>query len=73
MAKWCTLLRANAQNSGTIHHATKQDLGIILWAIDENIGTNMHALYCTVHELSENTKTEIIFKKKKIQFGQGAM
>ena len=39
----------------------KQGLGTILWAIDENMGTNLQAF---LHRLSENTKTTITFCKK---------
>ena len=51
---------------------TKRDLGTILWAIDENMGTNLQAV--SVHRLSESTKTEIIGKQQftyKICFNSG--
>ena len=45
----------------------KRGLGTILWAIDENMGTNLQAVTSInfVHRLSENTKTGITFCKKK--------
>ena len=42
---WMTKIQAQSSTQ------TKQDLGTILWAIDDNMGPN---------QLSENTKTEII-------------
>ena len=47
---------------------TKRDLGTILWAIDENVGTNLQAF--TVHQLSENTKKKIIIMFKFFFFFQ---
>ena len=33
---------------------TKQDLGTILWAINENMGTNLQALYCSGSRCTNN-------------------
>ena len=42
----------------------KRGLGTILWAIDDNIGTNLQQFS---HRLSENTETAITFCKKKLK------
>ena len=48
---------------------TKQDLGTILWPIDENVGTNLQALSNVQSiKLSENTKIEMICTKKFLFF-----
>ena len=74
-----SLLLVNDQNSVTMQHANETRFGTagtILWAIDENMGTNLQAF---LHRLSENT-TAIRFsklnykkKKKKNLFGQDAV
>ena len=38
-----SLERVNDQNSVTIQHA-KRGIGTVLWAIDENMGTNLQAV-----------------------------
>ena len=49
MTKSGTLLRVNDQNTTKIWSQssmrTKRGLGTILWAIDENMGTNLQAFY----------------------------
>ena len=47
------------------------DQNLVLWAIDENMGTNLQAF---LHRLSENTITFCKNKKKNFffKFGQGA-
>ena len=41
-----SLLRVNDQNSGTIQHVNETRSGpTILWAIDENMSTNLQAVY----------------------------
>ena len=53
---------------------TKQDLGTILWAIDESMGMNLQALYSS-SDVQFKTQTWKLCKKKEciIIFGQGAM
>ena len=55
------------QNLGTSAQTTPNllrvnDQNLVLWAIDENMGTNLQAF---LHWLSENTKTAITFCKNK--------
>ena len=63
MTKWGTLLRVNDQNSVTIQHANET----ILWAIDENMDTNLQAV-TSIFTLVvwKHKNSNFVYKKIKI-------
>ena len=65
---WTTksLLHSNAQNLGTIQQANETRSGHNFVGDRWNGHKSASIVQCTVHRLSENTKTEIVLKKNNI-------